>query len=102
MILFLLNRSIYFDIRKRPPKRTLILLNDLDVFSFQKLIEHHQFQKEHTVIVDNYDDFKEAIKMRRGFVLAHWDGTTETELKIKEDTQATIRCIPNDEPHQLI
>lgn len=52
------------------------------------------FQKEHTVIVDNYEDFKEAMKQRKGFILAHWDGSTETELKIKEETQATIRCIP--------
>ena len=42
---------------------------------------------------DNYDEFKERIK-DGGFFLCHWDGTTETEEKIKEDTQATIRCVP--------
>lgn len=42
---------------------------------------------------DNYEDFKERIK-DGGFFLCHWDGTSETEAKIKEDTQATIRCVP--------
>ena len=45
--------------------------------------------------VDSYDEFKEVIE-KGGFVLAHWDGTTETELKIKEETKATIRIIPTD------
>ena len=44
-------------------------------------------------IVDTYEEFKEKIE-EGGFILAHWDGTTETEEKIKEDTKATIRCIP--------
>ncbi len=42
---------------------------------------------------DSYDEFKQKIE-EGGFVLAHWDGTTETEEKIKEETKATIRCIP--------
>jgi prolyl-tRNA synthetase len=75
-----------------------VVLSTLEKIQINLYERALQFQKEHTVIVDNYDDFKEAIKIRRGFVLAHWDGTTETELKIKEDTQATIRCIPNDDP----
>lgn len=44
---------------------------------------------------DNYDDFKERVK-DGGFFLCHWDGTAETEAKIKEETQATIRCVPFD------
>ncbi|MCP3659633.1 MAG: proline--tRNA ligase [Bacteroidetes bacterium] len=47
--------------------------------------------------VDSYDDFKKTLKKERGYILAHWDGTKETELKIKEETKATIRCIPNPE-----
>ena len=43
--------------------------------------------------VDSYDEFKEKIE-EGGFILAHWDGTVETEEKIKEETKATIRCIP--------
>lgn len=49
-----------------------------------------------TTEVDNMEDFTKAIKEKGGFVMAHWDGTTETELAIKEATNATIRCIPND------
>lgn len=46
--------------------------------------------------VTTFDEFKEAITNKGGFVSAHWDGTIETEMKIKELTKATIRCIPND------
>jgi prolyl-tRNA synthetase len=53
------------------------------------------FQKASTHIVDTYDDFKKALE-KGGFVYAHWDGTAETEEKIKEETKATIRCIPID------
>jgi prolyl-tRNA synthetase len=42
---------------------------------------------------DNYEEFKERVK-DGGFFLCHWDGTAETEAKIKEETQATIRCVP--------
>ena len=45
--------------------------------------------------VDTYDEFKEKIE-EGGFILAHWDGTPETEDRIKEDTKATIRCLPFD------
>ena len=48
-----------------------------------------------TFKVDTWDEFKEQIE-KGGFILAHWDGTTETEEKIKEETKATIRCIPMD------
>jgi prolyl-tRNA synthetase len=46
--------------------------------------------------VDSWEEFKEIIENKGGFVYAHWDGTSETELKIKEETKATIRCIPLD------
>jgi len=52
------------------------------------------FRKENTVKVDTYDEFKEVLKTKGGFILAHWDGTSETETRIKEETKATIRCIP--------
>ncbi len=51
------------------------------------------FRKENTHSVDTYEDFKKAIA-KGGFVYAHWDGTSETEEKIKEETKATIRCLP--------
>ena len=53
------------------------------------------FRDKQTITVDTYDEFKEKIE-EGGFILAHWDGTTETELKIKDETKATIRCIPFD------
>lgn len=52
------------------------------------------FRNEHITKVETYDEFKEVLKNKGGFVLAHWDGTTETEKQIKAETKATIRCIP--------
>ncbi len=54
------------------------------------------YREEHTTSVDNFDDFKSVLEEKGGFVKAHWDGTSETENKIKELTKATIRCIPLD------
>jgi prolyl-tRNA synthetase len=54
------------------------------------------FRKENTFYVDTWDEFKEIISSNGGFIMAHWDGTAETEEKIKEETKATIRCIPFD------
>ena len=51
------------------------------------------FRSKHVFEVDSYDEFKEKIE-EGGFILAHWDGTPETEARIKEETKATIRCIP--------
>ena len=51
-------------------------------------------REERTTRVDSYDEFKNVLDEKGGFVLAHWDGTAETEAQIKEETKATIRCIP--------
>lgn len=56
-----------------------------------------QYRDDHITAVDDFDTFKEVIHDKGGFVSAHWDGTTETELKIKELTKASIRCIPDDQ-----
>jgi prolyl-tRNA synthetase len=56
------------------------------------------FKEAHTIYVDTYADFKEAIANKHGFVMAHWDGTAETEKSIQVETKATIRCIPLDAP----
>lgn len=53
------------------------------------------FRDSHFFEANSYDEFKELIE-KGGFVLAHWDGTTETEERVKEETKATIRCIPLD------
>ena len=54
------------------------------------------FRDEHITKVDTFEEFKEVLKTKGGFVLAHWDGTTETEDRIKDLTKATVRCIPLD------
>ncbi len=54
------------------------------------------FRDEMTTRVDSYEEFKTVIEEKGGFILAHWDGTPETEARIKEETKATIRCIPLD------
>ena len=68
------------------------LLDDIQQSIYNKALKHRE---ECTYSVDTWEDFKEQIE-KGGFVLAHWDGTTETEEKIKEETKATIRCIPMD------
>jgi len=68
------------------------LLDDIQNNIYQKALD---YRKQRTIEVNSYDEFKEKIE-EGGFLLCHWDGTTETELKIKEDTKATIRCIPID------
>ncbi len=55
-----------------------------------------QFRNEHITSVDTFDEFKKELEAKGGFISAHWDGTAETENKIKELTKATIRCIPLD------
>ena len=54
------------------------------------------FRESHTTVCDSYEDFKMILDSKGGFISAHWDGTTETEMKIKQETKATIRCIPID------
>lgn len=66
------------------------LLDDIQKNMYDKA---KTFRDAHIYECDNYDEFKERIK-DGGFFLCHWDGTPETEAKIKEDTQATIRCEP--------
>ena len=68
------------------------LLVDIQENIYVKALTHRQ---EMTRTVDTYDEFKREIE-KGGFILAHWDGTTETEEKVKADTKATIRCIPLD------
>lgn len=59
------------------------------------LAKNEQLRIDNTVTLDNYDEFKKALDEGK-FVMAHWDGTVETEELIKEETKATIRCIPAD------
>ena len=72
------------------------LLEDIQNNIYAKALKMRQ---ERTYICDSYDDFKARID-GGGFFLCHWDGTTETEERIKEETKATIRCIPLDQPDE--
>jgi prolyl-tRNA synthetase len=74
------------------------LLDEIQKNIYKKALD---FREKNTFTADDYQEFKDIIENRGGFVLAHWDGTSETELRIKDDTMATIRCILMDsEPEQ--
>lgn len=66
------------------------LLDEIQTNIYKKALD---FRESTTVSVDTYEEFKEQIE-KGGFIMAHWDGTPETEEKIKNETKATIRCIP--------
>lgn len=70
------------------------LLTDIQNNLYKRAL---QFREEHTTEVNSFEEFKEVLETKGGFVSAHWDGTPETEEKIKEETKATIRCIPFDQ-----
>lgn len=69
------------------------LLEDIQNNLFQRALD---YRNSHITPVDTFEDFQKVLEEKGGFISAHWDGTTETELKIKELTKATIRCIPLD------
>ena len=73
------------------------LLNNIQENLFTKAINH---RAEHTTEVNSFEEFKEVLENKGGFLLAHWDGTPETEEKIKDLTKATIRCIPMNQPDE--
>ena len=67
------------------------LLEEIQLSIYNKA---YAFREEMTTKVDSYEEFKKVLAEKGGFISAHWDGTSETESKIKEETKATIRCIP--------
>lgn len=69
------------------------LLNEIQERLFEKALN---YRDAHLTEVNTFDEFKELLETKGGFLAAHWDGTAETEEKIKELTKATIRCIPMD------
>ena len=69
------------------------LLDTIQISIFEKA---HQFRAENITKVDSYEEFKKVLEEKGGFISAHWDGTDEEEEQIKEETKATIRCIPLD------
>ncbi len=74
-----------------------ILLEEIQINIYNKALK---FRNENTFYVDKWDDFLKILDNQGGFIMAHWDGTVETEEKIKEETKATIRCIPFDSPEE--
>ena len=72
-------------------ERIVTLLDEIQSNIYQKALD---FRTQMTSTVDTYEDFKKVLEEKGGFIYAHWDGTPETEEKIKEETKATIRCIP--------
>lgn len=73
--------------------RIINLLQEIQQAMYDKAKD---FREQHITPVDSWDDFVSTLEKKGGFISAHWDGTPETEDKIKELTKATIRCIPLD------
>ena len=93
------------EIARRDTKTKEVIAIDNLTSTVERLLEEIQnslykkaldFRDSHITEVENFDDFKNVLKNKGGFISAHWDGTTETEDKIQEITKATIRCIPMD------
>ena len=74
-----------------------IKLDEIQKGLFQKALN---FRNKHITKVDTFEEFKNVLESKGGFISAHWDGTSETEDKIKELTKATIRCIPLDKDEE--
>ncbi len=77
--------------------KVLHLLEQIQENLYQKALS---FRENNTFIVNSWDEFNDVIENQGGFLLAHWDGTTETEEAIKEETKATIRTIPFNAPKE--
>jgi prolyl-tRNA synthetase len=79
------------------PARIVTLLEEIQQHLYERALA---FRQERITRVDDFDTFTKVLDEKGGFVSAHWDGTAETEEKIKELTKATIRCIPLDNPRE--
>ncbi len=97
------------EVARRDTKEKMSVDLDIIVPYVEQLLEDIQqnlfsraqsYRDEHVTRVENFEAFKDVIENKGGFVLAHWDGTPETEDKIKDETKATIRCIPIDAPEE--
>ena len=78
-------------------ERVEALMDEIQQSIFNKALD---FRNANTVSCDDYEEFKKLLDEKPGFIAAHWDGTAETEARIKEETKATIRCIPFDSPDE--
>ncbi|MDZ4715055.1 MAG: proline--tRNA ligase [Cytophagales bacterium] len=91
------------EVARRDTKEKKVIPVDGAVQAIEQMLDEIQknlyaralkFREDNTTKVDTYEEFKRVLDGEAGFVLAHWDGTAATEAKIKEETKATIRCIP--------
>lgn len=90
--------------RRDTREKQTVLQDGLEIYIAQLLEEIQEniynkalnYRNEHITEANSYDELKELLDTKAGFIAAHWDGTPETEQKIKEETKATIRCIPLD------
>ncbi|WP_187478291.1 proline--tRNA ligase [Amniculibacterium sp. G2-70] len=97
------NKTVEIARRDTLTKETVSLEN-IDVYIEELLVKIQEeiynkalnFRTENITKVDTYEEFKKVLEEKGGFISAHWDGTEEEEEKIKEETKATIRCIPLD------
>ncbi len=89
-------------VRRDTKDKQTISRENLDLY-VENLLEEIQkniytkalnFRQEKTTEVNSYEEFKEVLDSKGGFIYAHWDGTPETEKRIKDETKATIRCVP--------
>jgi len=103
-----LEKNVVEVARRDTKEKTSVPMEGIEEYVEQLLVDIQQnlfdrakkYRDDHITKVDTLDEFKSVLKEKGGFISAHWDGTTETELKIKEMTKATIRCIPLDNPKE--
>jgi prolyl-tRNA synthetase len=76
---------------ERVVETVVLLMDEIQQNLFRKAVDH---RSANTTEVTSYEEFKAVLDSKGGFILAHWDGTSETEEQIKNETKATIRCIP--------
>jgi len=101
-----LEKNVVEVARRDTKEKTSVPMDGLDDYIESLLVDIQdnlfnrakQYRDDHMTSVDNFEQFQKVLKDKGGFISAHWDGTEETELKIKELTKATIRCIPIDNP----
>lgn len=88
-----------FELTSQPiSDKITVMLDEIQTSIYSKAFN---FRGEMTTEVNSWDEFKEVLEEKGGFLSAHWDGTAETEEKIKDLTKATIRCIPLDRKEEV-
>jgi len=103
-----LEKNVVEVARRDTKEKTSVPMEGLDDYIEQLLVDIQnnlfdrakKYRDDHITPVNTFEEFQKVLNEKGGFISAHWDGTEETELKIKEQTKATIRCIPLDNPQE--